>query len=157
MCRNVPMFYRDLWPACAHPKNCSAKFTKKNSDCPTLPKNPTLQHKKKPIPRHFYFFRKHQHTMAASATATAAAHATLSAGGPRLTRSSHHWQRGVCLVCFNLAGGGRFVKISNPSRNKAKSSPTPPHNNPKGICSRPYPSPAWSRALNPLATSLATR
>ncbi len=36
--RNVPMFYRDLWPACARPKLLFHLCYQKNSDCPTLPK-----------------------------------------------------------------------------------------------------------------------
>jgi hypothetical protein len=33
--RNVPMFYMDLWPACAHPKILLHLCYQKNSDCPT--------------------------------------------------------------------------------------------------------------------------
>ncbi len=33
--RNVPMFYIDLWPACAHPKIPLHLCYQKNSDCPT--------------------------------------------------------------------------------------------------------------------------
>ncbi len=60
VCRNVPMFYRDLWPACACPKKPFLYGYKKNSDYPTLPKNRTLQHKKN-LFHVTLFFRKHQH------------------------------------------------------------------------------------------------
>jgi hypothetical protein len=33
--RNVPMFYMDLWPACAHPKTPLHLCYQKNSNCPT--------------------------------------------------------------------------------------------------------------------------
>ncbi len=134
-------------------KNRSAKVTKKIVIVPLCPK---IRHSdtKKTYSTSLFFFEnitngcfRHRHCRRPCPPP-----AQYDASNP-LIASSATW---CALGSIQFGRGGRFVKFSNPSRNKAKSPPTPTHNNPKVICSRPYPSPACSRASNPLSTSSAT-